>query len=98
MTLKEAIASFIKKVKCKCKCASFCEVEVSGNDVVDAIDEIERVITPPPNSPINRGTPPTPQIGSPNTNGGGGVSPHIIHRPLPPMPREEDEREYVAIT
>tara|TARA_R110000787_G_scaffold40988_2_gene101435 strand:- start:578 stop:844 length:267 start_codon:yes stop_codon:yes gene_type:complete len=88
MTLKEAIASFIKKVKCKCKCASFCEVEVSGNDVVDAIDEIERVITPPPNSPINRGTPPTPQIGSPN----------IIHRPLPPMPREEDEREYVAIT
>ena len=88
MTLKEAIASFIKKVKCKCKCASFCEVEVSGNDVVDAIDEIERVITPPPNSPIN----------SPNIIHRPLPSPNIIHRPLPPMPREEDEREYVAIT
>ena len=87
MPLRDAISSFIKKLKCKCKCASLCEIEVSGNDVVDAIDEIEKVITPT-NSPIN----------SPNTNGGGGVSPHIIHRPLPTMPREEDEREYVAIT
>ena len=76
MPLRDAISSFIKKLKCKCKCASLCEIEVSGNDVVDAIDEIEKVITPK-NSPIN--------------------SPNIIHRPLPTMPREEDEREYVAI-
>jgi hypothetical protein len=89
MTIKEAIASLIKKLKCKCKCASLCEVEVSGNDVVDAI---ERVMTPTQENNttiVNNNTAVSSPIHSPVN------SPRVLHRPLPRVPQTDNV--YVAI-
>ena len=84
MTIKDALISLINKLKCKCKCASLCEIEVSGDD---AINNIERVMTPIQENTtniVNNNTAVSSPFHSPIN------SPRVLHRPLPRVPQTDN--------